>query len=91
MTAHELDPEKRASTSRELMVIPARKELNDVEQPALTVLERPQASFLAQLLASEERLGSYRRYRRAMPDAAAASYGGCLSVGGARTRFERSL
>jgi len=45
-----------------------------VEFAGLMVGPRPEAPFLAQLLASARRFAAYRRHRRGEPDAVAALY-----------------
>ena len=52
---------------------------------------RPQAPFVAQLLACQESLQGFRRYRRAIPGEAAASYHSAERPAKDRANFERTL
>jgi hypothetical protein len=57
-----------ASRSRALVVI-------DGPRLAMSGHDRPQADFVAQLIACDRRLPAYRQSRRAAPDDAANAYG----------------
>jgi hypothetical protein len=52
---------------------------------------RPEAPFLAQLLASARRFSAYRRHRRGEPDAAAALYSGAQTEAPNGALFQRRL
>lgn len=52
---------------------------------------RPEAPFLAQLLASARRINAYRRHRRGEPDAAAALYSGAQTEAPSGASFQRRL
>ena len=84
MMAEAPQDHESATTSRELVPV-------GVQAPSPPPTPRPQAPFVAQLLACEESLQAYRRYRRAVPGAAAASYSSCETQTGERAHFERNL
>ena len=84
MMAEAPQDHETAATSRELVRVGA-------QAPSPAPTPRPQAPFVAQLLACEESLQSYRRYRRAIPGAAAACYHLRETQANKRSHFERSL
>lgn len=82
--ATEAPNQEQKPTSRELVPL----EGQHFARPASS---RPQAPFVAQLLACRESLEPYRRYRRAVPGEAAASYHLAEAPANEPTHFERNL
>jgi hypothetical protein len=52
--------------------------------------KRPDAAFLTQILASNEHMGPFRRYRREEPATAMARYAAAAALSDGRTPLKRS-
>lgn len=64
--------------------VPRSRALSVVETSRLGGEDRPEAVFLAQLIACEQRLPAYRHARKAEPSAAKLAYAGQASASRAR-------